>query len=65
MASWLEHGAARLAAWHAARVQAAFLRSVQNTRAAQDAALARALKAVHGSDFARRLSLHRVRTPDE
>ncbi|HMQ15155.1 MAG TPA: GH3 auxin-responsive promoter family protein [Phycisphaerae bacterium] len=65
MASWLEHCAARLAAWHAARVQAAFLRSVQDTRAAQGAALARALKVVRGSDFARRLSLDRVRAPDE
>lgn len=65
MANWLERIAAGLAALHADRVLAGFMKAIRAPRVAQQRALRRALRVVAGGAYGRRYGLERVRTPAE
>jgi hypothetical protein len=62
MASLTEHLAAKIAFWHAQRVQRSFLRAIEDLAAAEQQALERALPQVHDSVFGREHALGRVRS---
>jgi hypothetical protein len=60
-----ERIAAKIAAWHAGRVYARFLRSLRDVEAIQHRALRQVLSRVADSDYGRRYGLKFVRTPED
>ena len=62
MSTFLERSAAAFAHWHARRVYARFMKSLERVDAVQQHVLRRVLSRMAGSDYCHRYGLHRVRT---